>query len=128
MITIKPRYQETDQMGIIHHSAYYAWFELARDHLFEKLLVPYSLFEDHHIHMKVLESHCKYIQSAQYGRLVKVQADLVSCNGVRTLIKYKVFDQDALLTDAEITYVFTDFNGKIINMKKHYPELIKDMI
>lgn len=27
---LKVRYVETDQMGIVHHSNYYAWFEVGR--------------------------------------------------------------------------------------------------
>ena len=27
---LKVRYVETDQMGVVHHSNYYVWFEVAR--------------------------------------------------------------------------------------------------
>lgn len=128
MITINPRYQETDQMGIVHHSSYYAWFELARDALFASLNRPYILFEERGVHMKVLETKCHYLRSAKYGRPVNIKSELISCNGVRTVIKYIVHDEAILLTKAEITYVFTDFSGKLINMKKKHPELVKEMI
>ncbi len=34
---IKVRYVETDQMGIVHHSNYYAWFEVGRTEFFEEI-------------------------------------------------------------------------------------------
>ncbi len=27
---VRPRYAETDQMGVIYHGNYYAWFEVGR--------------------------------------------------------------------------------------------------
>lgn len=128
MIEIKPRYQETDQMGVIHHSSYYAWFELGRDALFDSLKVPYKLFESKGIHMKVLESKCKYLESVHYDQMVSIVPQLIFCNGIRTLINFTVKSKDTIHSQAEITYVFTDFNGKLINMKKHYSELVKDLL
>lgn len=34
------RYQETDQMGIAHHSVYPVWFEVARTDFIKKLGLP----------------------------------------------------------------------------------------
>ena len=39
------RYQETDQMGIAHHSVYPVWFEVARTDFIKKLGVSYSEIE-----------------------------------------------------------------------------------
>ena len=32
-VDVEVRYIETDQMGVVHHANYIAWFELARTHL-----------------------------------------------------------------------------------------------
>ena len=42
---IKVRYNETDQMGIVHHSNYLKFFELARIEWLEKLNMPYVEIE-----------------------------------------------------------------------------------
>ncbi|MDA9596159.1 thioesterase family protein, partial [Flavobacteriaceae bacterium] len=42
---IKVRYNETDQMGIVHHSNYLKFFELARIEWLEKLNMPYEEIE-----------------------------------------------------------------------------------
>ena len=39
------RYQETDQMGIAHHSVYPVWFEVARTDFIKKLGITYSEIE-----------------------------------------------------------------------------------
>ena len=39
---IIPRYAETDQMGIIHHSVYAVWYEQARTEYFTKVGMKYE--------------------------------------------------------------------------------------
>lgn len=31
---VRPRYAETDQMGVIYHGNYYMWFEVGRSDFF----------------------------------------------------------------------------------------------
>jgi len=40
------RYAETDQMGIVHHSVYPIWFELARTDLAKQAGFPYSKMDN----------------------------------------------------------------------------------
>ena len=42
---ITVRYAETDKMGIVHHSNYPVWFEIARTDFIKALGVPYSVLE-----------------------------------------------------------------------------------
>lgn len=42
---IRVRYAETDQMGIVHHSNYYVWMEVARVELCESLGFRYRDME-----------------------------------------------------------------------------------
>ena len=42
---IHPRYQETDQMGIIHHSVYPVWYELGRVEFCNAIGVPFHEIE-----------------------------------------------------------------------------------
>lgn len=39
------RYQETDQMGIVHHSVYPVWFECGRTDFIKKAGITYSQME-----------------------------------------------------------------------------------
>ncbi|MGV8984198.1 acyl-CoA thioesterase, partial [Clostridium sp.] len=58
---VKVRYVETDQMGIVHHSNYYAWFEVGRGEYITQIGMTYSEMEENNIMIPVLESSCKYI-------------------------------------------------------------------
>ena len=46
---IKVRYGETDQMGIVHHSNYLKFFELARIEWLEFLGMPYEKIESNNL-------------------------------------------------------------------------------
>ena len=43
---VNVRYAETDKMGIVHHSVYPIWFELARTDLSKEAGFPYSKMEE----------------------------------------------------------------------------------
>jgi acyl-CoA thioester hydrolase len=52
---IKVRYVETDQMGVVHHSKYYPWFEVARGEYITRMGMTYKQMEEEGIMMPVLE-------------------------------------------------------------------------
>ena len=45
-IDFRVRYVETDQMGVVHHSVYYVWFEQLRTEYFRKIGFPYGELEE----------------------------------------------------------------------------------
>ena len=64
---IKVRYYETDQMGIVHHSNYLKFFELARIEWLEKLKMPYQKIEESDIILPVVKCEIKFIKSLFFG-------------------------------------------------------------
>ena len=52
---IMVRYVETDQMGIVHHSNYYVYFEVARDDLIKHIDMSYKDMEELGIMMPIVE-------------------------------------------------------------------------
>ena len=45
--TIRVRYAETDQMGVVYHSNYFIWFEVGRVELLRQLGFTYKEMERH---------------------------------------------------------------------------------
>lgn len=124
--TLKVRYVETDKMGIVHHSKYYVWFEVARDEFIEKAGISYKEIEDMNIMMPLAETNCKYINAAKYGDEVLVKTFIKELTGAKVIINYEVFNtsNDKLLAKGSTTQVFVNStNFKIINLKRKYPEL-----
>lgn len=123
---IRVRYAETDKMGIVHHSRYYIYFELARDEYIEKLGFTYKQMEDMGVMLPIVETHAKYIEGAKYGDVILVKTNIKEITGVKVVFEYEVYrtSDNKLLVKGGTTQAFVDSDKfKIINIKKKYPEL-----
>jgi acyl-CoA thioester hydrolase len=123
---LKVRYAETDKMGIVHHSKYYVWFEVARDEFISKLNITYKQIEDMGIMMPLIETHCKYIEGAKYGDEVLIKTSIEQVTGVKVVFKYEVFranDNKILAKGSTVQAFVSSSEFKIINIKRKYPEL-----
>lgn len=73
---IRVRYAETDQMGVVYHSHYFQYFEVARAESIRELGLTYADMEKMGIIMPVVEVKCKYIKPALYDDLLNVTVNL----------------------------------------------------
>ena len=78
-INITPRYAETDQGGVIHHSVYPVWFEMGRIELLRAKGVVYKDLEKAGIFFVVTELHIKYHMPARYDEDLQLET---SCSGM----------------------------------------------
>lgn len=120
------RYAETDKMGIVHHSKYYVWFEVARDEFISKLNITYKEIEDMGVMMPLIETHCKYLEGAKYGDEIIIKTSIEQLTGAKVVFKYEVFraSDDKILAKGSTVQAFVSSNEfKIINIKRKYPEL-----
>ena len=65
-IQIVPRYVETDQAGVVHHTVYPVWFEMGRTELLRANGLAYSDLEKAGIFFVVAELTAKYRRPALY--------------------------------------------------------------
>lgn len=65
-IDILPRYSETDQGGVVHHSVYPIYFEMGRTELLRENNVAYKELEKNNIYFVVAELRIKYRHPAFY--------------------------------------------------------------
>ena len=71
-INFRVRYQETDRMGVVHHSVYYIWYEMGRTEWLRQRGLPYSECEARGWLLPVVESGSKHLNSATYDDLIEV--------------------------------------------------------
>ena len=65
-IQIVPRYVETDQAGVVHHSVYPIWFEMGRTELLRANGLAYSQLEKAGVFFVIVELTVKYRRPALY--------------------------------------------------------------
>lgn len=73
---VRVRYSETDQMGVVYHGNYFAYFETARAESIRKLGITYADMEKTGIIMPVTDVQCKYLRPAKYDDLLTINVIL----------------------------------------------------
>lgn len=124
-IRIKVRYVETDQMGVVHHSNYFVWFELGRTEYIKAQGIDYSEMEKLGVMIPVIECGCEYKTGAKYGDEIRIRTFITLLSPIRIEFKYEVIreNDNKLLAVGFSKHVFTSREFKPINLVKKYPEL-----
>lgn len=111
-------------MGIVYYSRYYEFFEAARTDMLRDMGLPYSEFEATGFLMPVIESHCKYLQSAHFDELLKIECTIKDLPRIKMTIHYRVVNEDEdMLAQGYTKHAFLDKNGNIRRVPKHFLEL-----
>ena len=66
------RYAETDQMGIVHHSVYAVWYEVARTDFCKAAGLPYKEMEKAGVLTPLVSLNCKFIKPAFYDDTLEI--------------------------------------------------------
>lgn len=70
--TLRVRYSETDQMGVVYNAHYLDWFEVARAELSRSWGKSCAEWESDGILLPVVESHCRYKHPARYDEQIQL--------------------------------------------------------
>jgi acyl-CoA thioester hydrolase len=116
------RFVETDLMGVVHHSNYFHWFEMARVEYLRSanVLLPDLIAAG--ILFPITDVQCKYRQSAYFDETIRIEATLVDFSRVKLCFSYRVLREadNVLLAEGTTQNVFTDNNGRIIRLPQIY--------
>jgi acyl-CoA thioester hydrolase len=88
--TLRVRYAETDQMGVVYYANYFVWFEVARAELLRQHGWSYRDMEASGVILPVIEASCDYRRPARYDDQVEVYADGRMTSPVRMEFRYEV--------------------------------------
>ena len=124
------RYAETDKMGIVHHSVYPIWYELARTDLSKQAGFPYSKMEEVGIMTPLVELNCKYYSPATYDDDLIVTARVSKLTPARVVFYYEVFKEnniDMPINTGYTVHAIVNKDLKQIKTKKLFPEIYETM-
>ncbi len=112
---IYPRYSETDQAGVIHHSTYPIWFEIGRGELLRVNGLAYRDLEKSGIYFVVVDLSIKFRRPARYDVAVRLETRCGRVTGSRVEHTYRVTEEstDMLLTEGRSTLACVDEQGKL---------------
>lgn len=107
---VRVRYAEVDQMGVVYHGNYFAYFETARAESIRHLGFTYADMEKIGIIMPVIDVHCKYIRPAKYDDLLTIKVILKELPvGHKIEFHHEVYNEkNELLALAKIILYFME--------------------
>ena len=91
---IRVEYHHTDQMGIVHHSNYVKFFEVARTEWLRAMGVTYAEMERRGVMMPIVDVAVKYRNPALYDELISVTAFVDAMPMARMTFRYEVRGED----------------------------------
>lgn len=109
-ISVRVRYGETDQMGVVYHGNYPSYFEVARVEFFRELGLPYKDLEDNGIMLPVVDLGIKYLKPAYYDELLHIETRIPEIpKSVRFRFEYTIKnDSDEIITEGFVVLAFID--------------------
>lgn len=123
--TIVARYAETDQMGIVHHSVYPIWYEVARTDWIKLLGITYSEMEAMGVMLPLAGLECQYLIPAKYEDVLTVQAYVQKLTPFQIVFGYEVYRDGVLTAKGSTHHGFTDLALKPIPLKRVQPALFE---
>ena len=125
-IEIRVRYAEVDQMGVVHHSRYWVYFEEGRTELLRQAGVVYRDVEATGVFMVIAKSSARYHAPARYDDVLTLTTTLARLTTARIDHTYELKRQSdgALLVTAETTLACVDTDGRV----QPIPEAIRNAV
>jgi len=117
--SLRVRYAETDQMGIVYHSNYLIWFEVGRSELFRELNLPYTEFEKQGLGLAVVEANCRYRKPTHYDDNLLIVTEIDNITSRRIIFSYYVYREEILVAEGKTVHVFINENGRLADVRKY---------
>jgi acyl-CoA thioester hydrolase len=121
--TVRVRYAETDQMGVVYHGNYFTWFEVGRVELCRALGFEYKQMEsDDDSFIVVVDAHCRYKSPARFDDELTVRTRIAESNRRMIQFSYEIFRQPASepIATGDTRHVICDRQGRPRSLPEKY--------
>ena len=102
---IRVNYKDTDKMGIVHHSNYIVYYEMARVEALREWGLSYFDMEARGIISPILEVGSKYIQPAYFDDVLTVRVIVDEVPMVRFKVRYEIYNEVGTLINTGHTWL-----------------------
>lgn len=110
--TLRVRYAETDQMGIVHHANYVVWLELGRSDWMRARGKGYAEIEAAGFRLVVNAVQVQYRAPARYDEEVQVRTRLKEAGRRKVVFGYVVERDGQRLAEGESVHLVADAQGR----------------
>jgi acyl-CoA thioester hydrolase len=121
--TIRVRYAETDQMGVVYHGNYFTWFEVGRVELCRHLGFEYKQMEiEDDSYIVVADAHCRYKRPARFDDVLLIRTRVLGSQRRTLKFGYEITHQASgeLLATGDTMHVICDHLGRPKSLPEKY--------
>lgn len=110
---VRVRYAETDQMGVVYHSHFLPYFEVARAEMIREAGYSYKNMEANGVVMPVTEVNIRYLRPARYDDLLSLRSVIRELPEKRLIVETTVYNEaEERLVVGTVTLAFFDVRQK----------------
>jgi len=121
--TIRVRYAETDQMGVVYYGNYFTWFEVGRVELCRQLGFEYKRMEtEDDSFIVVAEAQCRYKRPARFDDVLLIRTRVTGSQRRTVRFGYEIVNQASgeLIATGETLHVICDHLGRPKSLPAKY--------
>lgn len=121
--TIRVRYAETDQMGVVYYANFFVWFEVARVELMRQMGFSYKQMEvEDDSFVVVARANCTYKQPARFDDVLRIYTRVSESRRRTIAFAYEIFNDAAgtLVATGETLHVICDSKGRPKTLPEKY--------
>ena len=108
-ISLRVRYGETDQMGVVYHGNYAQYMEMGRVEWLREMGISYKKMEEDGIMLPVISLHIEYKKPAVYDDLITVRTILKKTPSVKIEFDFEIYNEKReILATAKVVLAFID--------------------
>ena len=115
---LRPRYAETDQMGIVYYANYLVWFECGRSEYMRAVGMPYTELESRGYYFPVTEFQCRLTASSHYDEELVVHTRVQELKSRQLRYAYDVTRQEQLLASGTTTHMCVNDQQRPVRFPK----------
>src|ERR1700742_2148028 len=132
-VSIRVRYAETDQMGVVYYANHFVWFEIGRVELMRSLGFDYREIEEQaHCFLPVVEANCRYKSPARYDDLLTLETRVLNQRPSMIRFGYRLLrptpeGAPVLLAEGETVHVVVDRAMQKIALPERFTTALSGM-
>jgi acyl-CoA thioester hydrolase len=135
--TVRVRYAETDQMGVVYYANYLVWFEIGRVEFLRQLGFDYKKMEvEDDCMLPVVDATCRYKSPAVYDDVIVIETRVSAMRTSMLKFSYEVYRAgatavdggltlDKLLASGETTHVIVGYGMQKTVLPEKYGSVIR---
>jgi acyl-CoA thioester hydrolase len=122
--SIRVRYAETDQMGIVYYANYLVWMEVASVDFCRSIGFHYKDMElDDGVLLAVAESHCRYVSPARFDEEISIATNLADASRRFVSFEYEMTCAARRVATGKTRHVFLSRSLRPVRLPDKYAAL-----